>query len=78
VVEFKDAVAITELLTLAGVDRVSQEGNLFRVFSKPGADIRQALFHFASLKNNSLLSLKSEENSMEDIFRSLTTTSPTA
>jgi hypothetical protein len=46
------------------------------VFSKPGVDVRQEILKFATEKNISLLSLKEEENSMEEIFKSLTVTLP--
>lgn len=72
VVEFKEYVLASDLSTLAGVDKVISEGRLLRVFSKPGADVRQEIFRFASERNISLLSLKQEENSMEEIFKSLT------
>jgi ABC-2 type transport system ATP-binding protein len=73
IVEFKEPVSLAELETLAGVELVHAEGKSFRIVAKSGADVRQELFRFATEKNNSLLSLKQEENSMEDIFRSLTT-----
>jgi len=73
VVEFKEALSIEDMTSLAGVEKVVADGRQFRIYSKSGADIRQELFHFASDKNLSLLSLKQEENSMEEIFRSLTT-----
>lgn len=71
-VEFKESVSTHELESLVGVAQVQVEGNSYRILAKPGADVRQELFRFAAEKNNSLLSLKQEENSMEDIFRSLT------
>jgi len=76
VVEFKNPVSTEDLFALAGVKKVIPDGNQFRVFSTAGADVRQELFRFASEKNNSLLSLKQEENSMEEIFKSLTATEP--
>ncbi len=76
VVEFKEPVQLNALAALAGVEKVTVDGNSFRVFSKPGADVRQELFRFASEKNNSLLSLSQEENSLEEIFRSLTAAQP--
>jgi ABC-2 type transport system ATP-binding protein len=76
IVEFKNPIMIQRLATLAGVEKVVAEGNQFRVFSKDGADVRQELFRFASEENNSLLSLKQEENSMEEIFKSLTASHP--
>jgi len=76
VVEFKDPVSLEDLSALANVENVILNGNRFRVFSKEGSDVRQELFRFASEKNNSLLSLTQEENSMEEIFKSLTTPQP--
>ncbi|MBS1506641.1 MAG: gliding motility-associated ABC transporter ATP-binding subunit GldA [Bacteroidetes bacterium] len=73
-VEFKEPVSTQELESLQGVAQVQKEGSFYRIVAKPGADVRQELFRFATEKNNSLLSLKQEENSMEDIFRSLTST----
>jgi ABC-2 type transport system ATP-binding protein len=76
VIEFKGPVTIEALSTLPGVDKVIPQGKQFRVFSKPGADVRQELFRFASEENNSLLSLIQEESSMEEIFKSLTSEQP--
>ncbi len=73
VVEFKNPVLVEELAALSGVEKVIPEGKSFRIFSKPEIDVRQELFRYATEKNNSLLNLKQEENSMEEIFRSLTT-----
>jgi len=76
VVEFKHPVSKEDLAALAGVEKVIADGTQFRVFAKAGADVRQELFGFASERDNSLLSLKQEENSMEEIFKSLTVTLP--
>jgi ABC-2 type transport system ATP-binding protein len=76
VVEFKNKVSVDDILALAGVEKVIDDGHQFRIFAKNGADVRQELFRFASANNNSLLSLRKEENSMEEIFKSLTTTQP--
>jgi ABC-2 type transport system ATP-binding protein len=70
VVEFKESVSSEDLLAISGIERVTNDGKLFRIHSKK--DVRTDLFRFASEKNLSLLSLKQEENSMEEIFRSLT------
>ncbi|GHM98556.1 gliding motility-associated ABC transporter ATP-binding subunit GldA [Cytophagales bacterium WSM2-2] len=72
VVEFKETISLPDINALPGVDRAVADGKQFRVYSKPNTDIRQELFRFASEKNLSLLSLKQEENSIEEIFRSLT------
>jgi ABC-2 type transport system ATP-binding protein len=76
VVEFKEYVLADDLSKLAGVEKVIADGRRLRVFSKPGTDVRQEILKFTSEKKISLLSLKEEENSMEDIFKSLTTPQP--
>ncbi len=76
VVEFKNPVSTEALSALTGVEKITTDGNQYRVFSVAGTDVRQELFRFASENNNSLLSLKQEENSMEEIFKSLTATEP--
>ncbi len=76
IVEFKEYVLADDLSKLAGVEKVIAEGKQLRVFSKPGADVRQEILKFTSERKVSLLSLKEEENSMEDIFKLLTSTQP--
>jgi ABC-2 type transport system ATP-binding protein len=71
-VEFKEFVLVQDLLSINGVEKVVMNNNTFRIQSKPNADIRPELIRFASEKKISLLSLKQEENSIEEIFRSLT------
>lgn len=73
VVEFKEYVLADELSKIAGVDRVVAHGKQLRVFSKPGIDVRQEILKFTTERKISLLSMKEEENSMEDIFKLLTT-----
>jgi ABC-2 type transport system ATP-binding protein len=69
-VEFKETVASEDLAFIAGVEKVTVQGNHFQIHSKK--DIRNELIRFASEKNLSMLSMRQEENSMEEIFRSLT------
>jgi len=76
VVEFKEYVLADDLLKLTGVEKVIANGRQLRVFSKPGVDVRQEIIKFTSDKKISLLSMKEEENSMEDIFKSLTSEQP--
>src|SRR5579859_296744 len=67
-VEFKETVTTQELSTIGGIEKVQQDGKLFRLYSTN--DIRNELIRFATERNLSLLSLNQEENSMEEIFRS--------
>jgi ABC-2 type transport system ATP-binding protein len=48
------------------------EGFKFRVVAKDGIDLRPEIFRFAADNNLSLIGLKQEESSLENIFRELT------
>ncbi len=73
VVEFVDEVSEEALSELAGVEKVTRlEKGLYRLTAKEGADLRPEVFRFASEQKLSLIGLKQEENTLEDIFRSLT------
>lgn len=73
IVEFEGNVSLTDLQSLNGVKLVEQiEPLKFRVVAHDGVDIRPEIFRFASEKNLSLIGLKQEENSLENIFRELT------
>jgi ABC-2 type transport system ATP-binding protein len=71
-VEFKETISPDELRALPQVTAVEQTGNRFKVFAKEGVDIRPELLRFATEKNLTLLGLRQQENSLEEIFRSLT------
>lgn len=71
-VEFKETISPDELRALPQVTAVEQTGNKFKVFAKEGIDIRPELLRFATEKNLTLLGLRQQENSLEEIFRSLT------
>lgn len=74
IVEFEGAVSQEALMELSGVDEVIiLEAGKFRILAS--GDIRPELFRFAADKNLSLIGLRQEENSLEDIFRGLTVTS---
>lgn len=72
-VEFESPVNLSDLEKLAGVSEIFSLGaNRYRVIASPGIDIRPEIFRFAADKNLSLIGLKQEENSLENIFRELT------
>ena len=73
VVEFASAVSKSELEKIQGV--ISAEnvsGNLWKLTSHPGKDIRNDVFQFAVQKNISVLSLQKSGQNLEGIFRELT------
>lgn len=73
-VEFEGGVVAEQLKLLPGVKEVYLvEGFKFRVVGHDNADLRPELFRFAADNRLSLLGLKQEENSLENIFRDLTT-----
>ena len=72
-VEFESAVDATDMVRLPGVSEVAPlGGNRFRILVKGQHDIRPDIFRFAAEKKLSLIGLKREENSLENIFRQLT------
>jgi ABC-2 type transport system ATP-binding protein len=74
-VEFESAVDTSELERVGGVSQlVSLGGNRYRIYVQTGVDVRPEIFRFAADKHLSLIGLKQEENSLENIFRQLTET----
>lgn len=73
IVEFEGAVDENLLRAIPGVSSVHAENtNKFRVLAAAGTDIRPELFRFAADQKLSLIGLRQEENSLENIFSSLT------
>lgn len=73
-VEFEGTVDESLLAGIEGVERVTRlAGSTFKIQVQSGTDVRPAIFRFAADKNLSLLGLKQEESSLENIFRELTT-----
>lgn len=62
-------VSVTRLATTAGVHQ-------YKVQPIAGADVRAEIFRFAADKKLSLIGLRQEEGSLENIFRELTTHAP--
>ncbi|MDQ2658517.1 MAG: gliding motility-associated ABC transporter ATP-binding subunit GldA, partial [Bacteroidota bacterium] len=73
IVEFETPVAAGELEKLPGVSAVVGEGEgRYRIQVQPGIDLRPEIFRYAADRGLSLIGLKQEENSLENIFRELT------
>jgi ABC-2 type transport system ATP-binding protein len=73
VVEFEGEVSEAQLRTIPGVSSVVMNGpGKFRVTTTEGVDLRPELFRFAADQKLSLIGLRQEENSLENIFSSLT------
>lgn len=73
IVEFETPVDTVEMEKIPGVGRLFPLGeNRYRIHIHPGVDIRPEIFRYAADRRLSLIGLKQEENSLEDIFRELT------
>jgi ABC-2 type transport system ATP-binding protein len=73
VVEFEGFDELEALRSLDGISHIERiKQSTFKITTKPDVDIRPQLFRFAADHKLSLLGLKQEESSLENIFRELT------
>jgi ABC-2 type transport system ATP-binding protein len=73
IVEFESRIEQGDLEKLPGVSEIfALTANRYRILTKANTDIRPEIFRLAADKNLSLIELKQEENSLENIFRELT------
>jgi len=73
IVEFESNVTVEQIDRIPGVEQTHViEGLKFKVIAKEGVDLRPEIFRFAADNNLSLIGLKQEESSLENIFRELT------
>jgi ABC-2 type transport system ATP-binding protein len=73
IVQFERDVPPAQLKSLPGVIAVhDMNGHTYKVVSDGAVDVRPEIFRFAADNNLSLIGLKQEENSLENIFRDLT------
>lgn len=75
VVQFKDAIDNTILENLNAVTRVEQlQSNNYKLLTADPEAVRKQLLEIAVQQNLNIISLQSENHSLEDVFRNLTTT----
>ncbi len=73
-VEFDGEIFKDEIKTIEGVKEITREkGNNYKIFADSNEDLRPKIFDFAVKKNRVILSIKLEEQSLEEVFRALTT-----
>lgn len=73
-IEFDQEVDLLKIKALPGVQSIDQSGpNQFRIFSVENADVRSIMFDFVKQQNISLMEMRVEESSLEEVFRELTT-----
>jgi ABC-2 type transport system ATP-binding protein len=79
IVEFDKPIDEQKLAALAGVQQlVVVSSGVYKLTAAHGADLRPEVFRFATENNLSLVGLKQEQLSLEEIFRSLTSKTPQA
>jgi ABC-2 type transport system ATP-binding protein len=78
VVDFEKEIDVAVLASLPGVLEVMKEDvknapmHRYRIVVRTGSDVRAEIFRLAADRNLSLVGLKQEEESLENIFRELT------
>ena len=73
IAEFENAIDITLFKAIPAITKVEPlPENRYRLHSERGQDIRAAVFNLAAAQNWSLIGLRQEENSLENIFKQLT------
>lgn len=74
VAEFADDLPDTRVLSaVAGVERVEPLGRgQYRITAGPNTDLRAAIFRLAADRNLTLVGLRQQENSLEEVFKELT------
>ena len=73
-VEFDKAVSIDKLNTISGIKKVlSVNDKTFKVIGPKGQDLRPLIFNFAVQNSLAVITMQKEENSLESVFRQLTT-----
>jgi ABC-2 type transport system ATP-binding protein len=74
-IEFSENMNEGEMRKLPGIREVRKIGeHTFEVRATGKEDLRKLLFDFAVRKNVAVLNMSQKENSLEEVFRSLTTT----
>ncbi|SEW01163.1 gliding motility-associated ABC transporter ATP-binding subunit GldA [Chitinophaga arvensicola] len=72
-VTFAEPVTDTELLSIPGITRVvAQKDGSWQLFTSQVDEVRKNLLQFALINNRNILSLQSNSQSLETIFRELT------
>ncbi|NLU94487.1 gliding motility-associated ABC transporter ATP-binding subunit GldA [Chitinophaga sp. Ak27] len=72
-VTFGESVTEAELMTIGGISRVvAREDQSWQLFTGEVDEVRKNLLQFALINNRNILSLQSNSQSLETIFRELT------
>jgi ABC-2 type transport system ATP-binding protein len=73
IVQFKNKVSVSDLKNIKGIQEVSPlQDNRFRIQAKSDFNLQENLFALAVESGNVILEQKEEEQSLENVFRTLT------
>lgn len=75
VVEWDGTAPLAAIESISGVKKVEMDKQRCRITTVASDEVRSAIFKLSADQHLALLSFKVEENSLEDIFRSLTVAS---
>ena len=73
-VTFQEAIDIKDLQSLESAIHVSVSGTTFRIQTNDAENLRKQILKLSIDKNLNIVSLQNQNNSLEDVFRNLTTT----
>ena len=72
-VTFQEDIDISDLQNLQTAINISSNGNTFRIQTNDAENLRKQILKLSIDKNLNIVSLQNQNNSLEDVFRDLTT-----
>ena len=72
-VTFQEEIKINDLQSLESALNVAASGNTFRIQTNNAENLRKQILKLSIDKNLNIVSLQNQSNSLEDVFRELTT-----
>ncbi len=72
-VTFQEDIDISDLKNLQAAINISSNGNTFRIQTNDAENLRKQILKLSIDKNLNIVSLQNQNNSLEDVFRDLTT-----
>ena len=72
-VTFQENIDINDLQNLEAALNISASGNTFRIQTNDAENLRKQILKLSIDKNLNIVSLQNQNNSLEDVFRDLTT-----
>ncbi len=72
-VTFQEDIDINDLQNLQAAINISSNGNTFRIQTNDAENLRKQILKLSIDKNLNIVSLQNQNNSLEDVFRGLTT-----